>query len=519
MRPSILSAMRIRIVLTGLVCAFALVSVGADAATKSAPPVRHAAAPNPQERSSVTHHRISIDGREIAYTATAGTLILKNDKDKPEASVFYVAYAQDGSDRTRRPVTFLYNGGPGAASVYLHMGALGPRRIAFPNAQNSGGPPYQLVDNQYSLLDESDLVFIDAPGTGYSRLMPGIDPKTMYGIDQDAAAFGQFIERYVTLNDRWNSPKFLLGESYGTPRSATLVDYLQNRNMSFNGVVLLSSVLDFDTIAPGPGNDLAYVAFLPTEAAVHWYHDTSAGKGSLQGVVAEARTFANGPFASALMQGSRLPHDQRAQIAAQLSKLIGLSAHYIEQSDLRVQPQRFEKELMREEGKTTGRLDARYTGYDLDKIGDSAEYDPSDSASSGAFQSMFLSYARNELNWKSDETYKQINGDVNQNWDFTRKSIFGWLAPTTSPDIEEAMTTNSRLRVFVGAGYFDMATPFGAAEWTFSHLGVAPEIQSHVTFGYYESGHMVYMHQPSLAKFKSDLVKFYNESTQTVAPQ
>ncbi|HEV7179637.1 MAG TPA: hypothetical protein VGN11_07180 [Candidatus Baltobacteraceae bacterium] len=491
--------------------ALAMPAATEAAHAKAAP--HHAAAPNPQEKSSVTHHRITIDGRTIAYTATAGTLILKTDKEKPEASVFYVAYTQDGSDRATRPLTFLYNGGPGAASVYLHMGALGPRRIVFPEAQGSGGPPYHLVDNQYSLLDRSDLVFIDAPGTGYSRVMPGIDGKTIYGIDQDAAAFGQFIERYVTLNDRWNSPKFLLGESYGTPRSAVLVDYLQNRNMSFNGVVLLSSVLDFDTIAPGPGNDLAYAVYVPTEAAVRWYHDTSANRGSLQNAVAEARTFANGPYADALVQGSRLPHAQFVQIAQQLAKITGLSEHYVEQSDLRIQPGRFEKELMRESGQTTGRLDARYTGYDLDKIADSAEYDPSDSASSGAFQSMFLSYVRNELNWKSDETYKQINGDVNQNWDFTRKSIFGWLAPTTSPDLQEAMTTNSKLRVFVGAGYFDMATPIGAAEWTFSHLGLPEALRSHVTFGYYESGHMVYMHQPSLAKFKSDLETFYGNAT------
>ena len=509
--------MRIRIVLSSLCCAFAALSLGALAAAKPAAPAHHApAVPNPQERSSVTHHRITIDGREIAYAATAGTLILKNDKEKPEASVFYTAYTQERADRSRRPVTFLYNGGPGAATVFLRMGAVGPRRIAFPDATGSGGPPYRLVDNQYSLLDQTDLVFIDAPGTGYSRVLPGIDPKSIYGVDQDAAAFGQFIERYVTLNDRWNSPKFLFGESYGTPRSAVLVDYLQNRNMSFNGVVLLSSVLDFDTIAPGPGNDLAFVTYLPSEAAVRWYHDKSANRGTLESAVAQARTFANGPYATALMQGSRLSHDQKVQIAAEMSKLIGLRPSYIEESDLRVQPQRFEKELMREAGKVTGRLDARYTGYDIDRIADSADYDPSDSASSGAFQSMFLTYARNELNWKSDETYRQINGDANQNWDFTRKSIFFWLAPTTSPDLQEAMTTNAQLRVFVGAGYYDLATPFGAAEWTFSHLNLSPELQSHVTFGYYESGHMVYVNQPSLAKFKSDLAKFYRESLQQV---
>lgn len=502
--------MRIRDAVASL-CVLALLPAAVSAAPKHAP-IHRNVAPNPQERSSVTHHHITLGGRSIAYTATAGTLILKNDKEKPEATVFYVAYTEDGADRARRPVTFLYNGGPGAATVYLHMGALGPRRIVFPNAQNSGGPPYQLTDNQYSLLDQSDLVFIDAPGTGYSRLTPGTDPKTIYGIDQDAAAFGQFIERYVTLNDRWNSPKYLLGESYGTPRSAALVDYLQNRNMSFNGVVLLSSVLDFDTIAPGPGNDLAYITYLPTEAAVRWYHDSASNKPSLSSVVDEARAFANGQYASALMQGDRLPASQKTQVATELSKLLGINEHYIEQANIRVDPGRFEKELKRGSEETVGRLDARYIGYDLDTIGDSAEYDPSDSATSGAFQSMFLSYARNELKWNSDDEYKQINGDANQSWDFTRKSIFGWLAPTTSPDLREAMTTNSKLRVFVGAGYYDLATPFGAAEWTFSHMGLPANLRSHVTFGYYDSGHMIYMHVPSLAKFHSDLAKFYGET-------
>ena len=332
-------------------------------------------------------------------------MILKNEKGDPEASVFYVAYTEDGADRTHRPVTFLYNGGPGAATIYLHMGAFGPRRIAFPsNAAPNSGPPYPLTDNANSLLDKSDLIFIDAPGTGYSRVMPGIDVKTIFGVDQDAAAFGQFIERYVTLNDRWNSPKFLLGESYGTPRSAALVDYLQNRNMAFNGVILLSSVLDFDTIFPGPGNDLAFATFVPTEAAVNWYHSKAPDKGSLQAVVNEARTFANTTYTQALMQGDRLPHDQFVQVATQLSHLIGLSPHYIEQAQLRVYPQRFEKELLREMDETTGRLDARYVGYNLDTLGDSADYDPSDTASSPGFQAGFLTYARNELNYKSDES-------------------------------------------------------------------------------------------------------------------
>jgi carboxypeptidase C (cathepsin A) len=504
--------MQVRGIVSGLLCAFLSTSLVAQAAPKKAAPPRPAAKPSVQEHAVVTHHQITVDGHAISYTATAGNLILKTEKGTPEASVFYVAYTEDGADLSRRPVTFLYNGGPGAATIYLHMGALGPRRIVFPSdARPNAGPPYQLVDNQNTLLDKSDLVFIDAPGTGYSRVMPGIDNKQIFGMDQDTAAFGQFITRYVTLNERWNSPKFLLGESYGTPRSAMLVDYLQNHdNMAFNGVTLLSSVLDFSTIWPGPGNDLAFATYVPTEAAVNWYHSKAADRGSLQSVVNEARTFANGPYTQALMQGDRLPHDQFVQIAAQLSHLIGLSQHYVEQADLRVFPWRYTKELMRESGQTAGRLDARYVGYDLDTLADSSEYDPSDAASSPGFQAGFMTYIRNELNYKTDEPYRQSYGEANQNWDWTRKSIFGWLAPTTSPDLQEAMTTNPRLRVFVGCGYFDMATPFGAAEWTFSHMGLQPAIRAHVTFGYYESGHMVYMNQSALTAFHGDLDKFYD---------
>lgn len=458
----------------------------------------------------VTHHTVTVDGRTIAYTATVGTIGIKDKKGAPLARVFYIAYTKDGADLSRRPVTFLYNGGPGCASVPLDMGALGPRRVEFPNAGSNVGPPYHLVNNQYSLLDKSDLVYIDAPGTGYSRLAPKVDPKSIYGIDQDAEAFASFIYQYVTRNDRWNSPKFLLGESYGTPRSAVLVNDLQNEDsMAFNGVVLLSSVLDFDTIAPGPGNDVGYITYLPTEAAVNWYHSTSPNKGSLQGVVDEARAFANGPYASALLQGDRLSHGRFVQIAQQVAHLTGLSAGYVEKADLRIDPGRFAKELMRESGQTVGRLDARYVGYDIDQLGDSAEYDPTDATDAG-FQAGFLSYVRDELGWKSDETYSECNFGVNNEWDYTRKGTFAWLAPTTSSDLAQAMTLNPHLRVFVGAGYFDMATPFGAAEWTFSHLGLQPALRSHVQFGYYKSGHMVYLNVNALAKFHGDLDRFYD---------
>lgn len=469
--------------------------------------------PSPKDRSVVTHHRITINGTTIAYTATAGTIVIKNAKHQPEASIFYVAYTKDGADRATRPVTFLYNGGPGCASSPLHMLALGPRRIVVANAKPNVGAPAKIVDNTDTLLDKSDLVFIDAPGTGYSTVFPKINPKSIYGIDQDAAAFAQFIRRYVTFNDRWNSPKFLLGESYGTPRSAVLVDYLLNHDtMAINGVILLSSVLDFDTIATGPGNDLAYITYLPTEAAVHWYHDTSRNRGTLADVVNRARAFANGPYASALLQGDRLPHDQFVSIAKQVAALTGVSPTYVEESNLRMQPQRFEKQLLRKQGKQLGRLDARYTGYDEDMIGGSQEYDPADSYTSPVLQSGFLSYVRNELGWKSAAPYPQCNFKVNGEWDFSRKSVWNWVAPTTSADLQDALTQNPKMRVLVGAGYFDMATPFGAAEWTFSHLNLQPALQSHVKFAYFDSGHMVYLNPQARHQFHAALDRFYDST-------
>lgn len=490
-----------------------MLGISLIAAAPSGKPTPPATPATPAERSSVTHHTITLNSAPFAYTATAGTLIVKNRKGEPQVDMFYVAYTKDGADRSHRPVTFLYNGGPGCASSPLHMLAFGPRRIVVRNAQSNSAAPAQLVDNQNTLLDQSDIVFIDAPGTGYSRLMPKVDPKDIYGIDQDAAIFAGFIRRYVTLNDRWNSPKFLLGESYGTPRSAALVDYLQTREtMGMSGVILLSSVLDFDTIAPGPGNDLGYITYIPTEAAVHWYHSNAATRGSLQTVISQARAFANGPYASALVQGDRLAHDQFVSVAKQFASLTGLSETYVEQSNLRVQPQRFMKELLRGSGEQVGRLDARYRAYDEDIVADSQEFDPADAYTSPMLQSGFLSYVRNELGWKSDESYPQCNDQIFPQWDFTRKSVFGWLAPTTSPDLQDAMTQNPQLKVFVGGGWFDMATPPGAAEWTFSHLGLAPALRSNITYGFYESGHMVYLNPDALTQFHRDLGAFYQNA-------
>jgi carboxypeptidase C (cathepsin A) len=476
----------------------------ADAPTPSPSP----APPIPKERTAVTHHVVHVDGKPLAYTATAGTILLRDDKDEPTASIFYTAYTVPGP---HRPVTFLYNGGPGSSSMWLHIGSVGPRRIVTNDAGTTPPPPYRFDENPSTLLDVTDLVFVDAPATGFSTLVGKGDGKDFFGIDQDARAFAQFVRRYVAAFDRWNSPKFLFGESYGTTRSANLVNVLQNDGMDFNGVVLLSTVLNFSTLgSSGPSDDLMYPGFLPTEAAVAWYHDALPNKpATLAPFLDEVRRFAGGAYATALAQGSRLDPATRSAIVEKLHAYTGLSQAFIELNDLRIEPDRFEKELLRNRHLTVGRLDGRYVGNDLDAASDSPEYDPTDAAISGPFTSVFNRYVRDELHWRPDGEYKATNyGVVNRNWDFTRANRRR-SGPNVAGDLAEAMTKNPNLRVFSANGYYDLATPFYATEYTLDHLGLAPALQAHITYGYYPSGHMVYMNPASLVKFKADLAAFY----------
>ena len=468
----------------------------------------------PEEKVVLTKHSIRIGGQEIKYTATAGTILLKLEDGTPKASVFYVAYTKDDvSDTTKRPITFAFNGGPGSASIWLHLGAFGPRRVEMGDAGSLLPPPYKLVDNEYSLLDVTDIVFIDPVSTGFSRAVPGEAPKQFHGIQEDIESVGDFIRLYATRSKRWTSPKFLAGESYGTTRAAGLSGYLQQRyGMYLNGIILISSILNFQTAEFDTGNDLPYILFLPTYTAIAWYHKKLPPdlQGDLQKAIQESRNFAAHEYTDALMSGDDLPASRRAEIAQKLSRLTGLSAEYIARSNLRIEIQRFDKELLRDQRRTVGRLDGRFTGIDEDAAGSRPEYDPSLAAIVGPFTATFNDYARGDLKFESDLFYEYLTGRV-QPWSFEGyQNRYVNVAAT----LRSAMTQNPFLRVFVGKGYYDLATPFFAAEYTFDHLGLDESLRGHLSGGYYEAGHMMYVHLPSLAKLKQDLAQFIQISVE-----
>jgi carboxypeptidase C (cathepsin A) len=473
----------------------------------------------PEEKMVQTKHTIKIGGREIKYTATAGTILLKLEDGTPKASVFYIAYSKDDvSDTARRPVTFTFNGGPGSASIWLHLGAFGPRRVEMGDAGALLPPPYKLVDNEYSLLDVTDLVFIDPVSTGYSRAVPGETPNQFHGIQQDIESVGDFIRLYATRNKRWTSPKFLAGESYGTTRAAGLSGYLQQRyGMYLNGIILISSILNFQTAAFDTGNDLPYILYLPTYTAIAWYHKklpADLQSGGLQKAVDESRNFAAHEYTDALMSGDNLPVARRTEIAQKLSRLTGLPADYLLRSNLRIEIQRFDKELLRDQRRTVGRLDGRFIGIDEDAAGSRPDYDPSLAAIVGPYTATFHDYVRGDLKFESDLFYEYLTGRVRP-WSYEPyENRYVNVAET----LRSAMTQNSFLHVFVGKGYYDLATPFFAAEYTFDHLSLDDSLRPHLSGGYYEAGHMMYVHLPSLAKLKTDLEQFMQASMPAAAP-
>ena len=470
----------------------------------------------PKEDSSVTHHSVSVGGTSIKYTATAGTLLIRDDKDEPTASMFYVAYTQDGADTEHRPVTFLYNGGPGSASIWLHMGSVGPKRVVTADAQPTADAPYQLVDNEYSLLDKTDLVFVDAIGTGYSHAVGKSQDKDFWGVDQDGHAFSKFIERYLSKNGRWNSPKYLMGESYGTTRSALLSNMLTRDGVALNGVILVSSILDFATESFNVGNDLPFITNLPSYAAIAWYHDKLKPKpADFKAFIQQVRDFAYGEYADALMKGDKLDAATQADVLKKLSQYTSLSEKYLMETRLRINCFRFMKELTRDEGHTVGRLDARYTGIDFDDAGEGPDFDPADAYISGPFSAAFHSYMADQLDYTPDRTYKLGADGAGRNWDWKHKNGFNPWWPGSldvAEDLRQAMSQNPHLKVFVANGWYDLATPFGGSEYTFDHLGLDPSLRGNVQFGYYESGHMIYLHVPALKAMKADLAKFYDAS-------
>jgi carboxypeptidase C (cathepsin A) len=472
--------------------------------------------PAPEEKIVQTKHSLRVGGQDIKYTATAGTILLKLEDGTPKASIFYVAYSKDDvSDPGQRPLTFSFNGGPGAASVWLHLGALGPRRVQMGDAGSLLPPPYKLVDNDASLLDITDLVFIDPVSTGYSRAVPGEAPKQFHGIEEDVESVADFIRLYATRNKRWSSPKFLAGESYGTTRAAGLSGYLQQRyGMYLNGIILISSILNFETARFDVGNDLPYILFLPTYTAIAWYHKKLPIdlQGDLQKAVEESRKFAAGEYQDALMTGDALPVARRVEITQKLARLTGLSTDYIDRANLRIEIMRYTKELLRSDRRTIGRIDARFTGIDRDAAGERPEFDPSIAAIIGPYAGMLNDYVRNDLKFDSDLPYEVLTDRVRP-WNYAPyENRYVNVAET----LRRAMTENPFLHVFVAKGYYDLATPFFAADYTFDHLGLDPALRSHLTGAYYEAGHMMYVHPASLAKLKADIAQFI-KSTVTAA--
>lgn len=471
--------------------------------------------PTPQDNLVVSQHSVKIGGKAVKYTVTAGTMILKEEPadrekeaegEKARAQIFFVAYTKDGvTNKSKRPVTFSFNGGPGSASVWLHLGVLGPRRVVMQEDGNMPPPPFALTDNEYSLLDQSDLVFIDPVSTGYSRAAEGQKPVEYHGFKKDIESVGDFIRLYTTRYGRWLSPKFLAGESYGTTRAAGLSGYLFDRHgMMLNGIMLISSVLDFSTIDFAIGNDTPYIMFLPAYAATAWYHNALTLKLPLETLLVEVEKFALGEYASALLKGDALTPEERVSVVEKLARYTGLSSTFIERSNLRIKDQQFFKELLRERGLTVGRLDSRLTGRDRSGVTENAEYDPLLTTVLAPYTAAFYEYIRAELKFESDLPYEILSEKVHP-WSFKE---FEGQSIYVAETLRKAMTINPYLKIYVANGYYDLGTPYFASEHTFNHLGLDESLRGNVSMEYYEAGHMMYIHLPSLKAMKRDLAEF-----------
>jgi carboxypeptidase C (cathepsin A) len=513
------------------------------------PPKEIAKDVKPPPEYKETNGSVTIGGHAVDYQAVAGTLtihakgwddaavvkddgaVAKNDKDTPpnptaEAEMFYVSYAKRGAKPSERPVMFVFNGGPGSSTIWLHMGAFGPRRVVTPDDKHPAAAPYPFVNNAYSLLDVTDLVFVDAPATGFSRVTGKDKEKEFFGIDADARAFAEFITLYLSKHGRWNSPKYIFGESYGTTRAAALINILENdRGIDFNGVVLLSQILSYednsDTPQLNPGTDLPYQLELPTFAATAWYHHRLPDqKKELKPLLDEVERFAMTDYGAALSAGSELDPAKRKAVVEKLHEFTGLSPEYITKSNLRINVGQFMKSLRDEADITVGRLDTRFAGPTIDPMSKEAEYDPQSSAIASSYISNFNNYVRAELKYGMGKTYRPET-DVSS-WDF-RHQPPGTNDPevrtsNVMPDLANAMKTNPNLKVLLNAGYFDLSTPFFAALFEMRHLPIPDSLRGNIQYQFYESGHMVYAHEPSL-KLLHDTVAGFIRSTDNLPAQ
>lgn len=466
---------------------------------------------NPPPKIIETNQQIAIQGKIIKYKAQTGFLQLQDEYGKPKANIFFIAYTQEGiGDVTKRPITFCFNGGPGSASLWLHLGVIGPKRVLMTDKGEPLPPPYKYIDNEFSWLDKTDLVFIDPVNTGYSRAVEGEKPAQFLGYVEDIESVGEFIRLYCSKNARWASPKYLAGESYGTTRAVGLANYLQDRyNMYFNGLCLISAVLQFQTVRFDKGNDLPYILFLPTYAATAWYHKklpADLQQKDLKSLLKEVENFALNEYATFLVKGDWATETEKKSVAEKLQRYTGLSAEFLANCFYRIEIGRFCKELLRKEGKTVGRLDSRMIGVDYDNAGERFEFDPSLNATiSGPYATAINQYIRQELKFETHLAYEVLTSRV-QPWNYNNVQN-RYL--NVAEELRSAMAKNPALKVWVCSGYYDFATPYFATDYTFNHAFLRPEQKKNIRTTYYEAGHMMYIHKESFLQMRKDLEKFF----------
>ena len=495
--------------------AFALLL--AAEATTPAPATPPATPPIPEAKTWVTQHKMSFGATPLAYTATAGTMKITNDNDEPIALFGYTSYVKDGGDRASRPIVFAYNGGPGSASAWLHMGILGPRRTQLVDLEPNTRGPFRTVDNEYSILDRADIVLIDPVGTGFSRPIGKGDGKDFWGVDQDAASVSDFIVRFLNESGRWSSPKYILGESYGGMRSGAVAYVLLDRHhVALNGVILVSPYMD---VAAGNADmplDLAYVNFLPTYAATAWYHKAIPNRpDDLRAFLRDAEAFTHNVYAPVLLKGSKATPAERKAVLEGLARYTGVSAAYWDKANLRMNESRFLQELLRDRGLVVGRIDTRYAGGNLSSIAETMRYDPYAAAVAPAIVATFNDYYRNELKVQSDREYL-LSGGLYSKWDDRHRPPGADIpvpVANTGIDLAHAMVRNPKMKVMVLQGYFDLACPYGTVDYFIDHLDVPEDVRRNISIEYYEAGHMMYVHPASMVKFKKDLAGFIDATT------